>query len=347
MEQVRIAQVGLGYWGPNLLRNFVSLPDCRVTLGCDLEPARLSRFREQYQEIRFTPDWGEILDSDADGVVIATPAASHFRMVSEALSAGKHVLVEKPLAMTTAEAEALLGLARKVGRRLMVGYTFLYNPAVRKLREYISSKSLGKVMYLYSRRLNLGRLRTDVNALWNLAPHDVSIILYLLEEMPVRVSTRGACYLQPGVEDVAFATLEFAGGEIANVHVSWLNPLKVREMVLVGTERMIVYDDTSKDAPLAVHDSGIVRVPEAAQSGLGNFEDYGRFQVLLRSGDVTLPKVGPEEPLKIECQHFVECIAEDREPLTGGLNGLQVTRILEAAQQSLKDGGTPVEIATT
>jgi predicted dehydrogenase len=345
MGRIRIAQVGLGYWGPNLLRNLVSLPDCQVTLCCDLDPERLARFQAQYPLIRFTQDWSELLASDADGVVIATPAVSHFQMVSEALRAEKHVLVEKPLALTAAEARALVDLAQQADRKLMVGYTFLYNPAVRKLREYITSNTLGDVMYLYSRRLNLGRVRADVNALWNLAPHDVSIVLYLLDEVPVKVSAHGACYLQPDVEDVAFVTLEFASGVIANVHVSWLNPLKVRQMVLVGTDRMVVYDDTNKDTPLALYDSGIVRMPEATQSGLGHFEDYGQFQGMLRSGDVMLPKISPEEPLKIECRHFVECIANGSDPLTDGLNGLHVTRVLEAAQQSLKLGGTPVEIA--
>jgi predicted dehydrogenase len=344
MSRVRIAQVGLGYWGPNLLRNLVSLPGCQVALCCDLDSERLARFREQYPLIHFTQDWGELLASDVDGVVIATPAVSHFQMTGEALRAGKHVLVEKPLAMTAAEAGALVELAQQVGRKLMVGYTFIYNPAVRRIREYITSNTLGDVMYLYSLRLNLGRVRSDVNALWNLAPHDVSIILYLLEEVPVRVSAHGACYLRPGLEDVAFVTLEFASGVIANIHISWLNPLKVRQMVLVGTERMVVYDDTNKDTPLALYDSGIVRTPEAAQSGLGHFEDYGRFQVLLRSGDVTLPKISPEEPLKVECRHFVECIADGSDPLTDGLNGLHVTQVLEVAQQSLKSGGTPVAL---
>jgi predicted dehydrogenase len=297
----------------------------------------------QYPLLQFSERAQEVLgDGQIDAVAIATPPDSHFELSKAALSAGKHVFVEKPMANSSAECRELIALAEKQQRVLMVGHTFLYNAAVNKVREYVQSGELGEVYYLYSQRLNLGRVRQDVDAMWNYAPHDLSILLYWLGRMPLRVSARGSAYLQDGVVDVAFVQLEFAGGVIANVHVSWLDPNKVRRMTVVGSQKMVVYDDMAPDHKVQVFDKGITR--QDLSVSLGEFDSFGKFQLIQRAGDLLMPKVDFIEPLKVQCQHFVDCIVKNQKPLSDGESGLQVVRILEAAQRSREAGGGMMEV---
>ena len=345
-ETVRIGQIGLGYWGPNLLRNFLALPGVEVTWVADQDGRRLAESFLHDPGLRKTQNYRELLlTPEVDAVIITTPAANHFQIAMEALEVDKHVLVEKPLAMSFAQCDKLTKLAKARQRTLMVGHTFLYNPTVRRLKAYVDSGELGDILYLYSQRLNLGRVRQDVNALWNFAPHDISIILYLLNQQPDEVSARGFDYLQSGVADVVFLTLVFPGEKAAHVHISWLDPHKVRQMTVVGTRKMAVYDDVSSDAKIVLYDRGIDRVPTAESPR--DFHSFAEFQLQVRSGDVVIPAFKFSEPLRLECAHFVECIRTRQQPLTDGLHGGQVVRILETAQRSLESKGAPQKIEET
>jgi predicted dehydrogenase len=336
---INIGVIGAGHWGPNLIRNFASLREVNLHTICDLKQERLAHMKQYYPQVKVTTDYLNLLeDSEIEAIVIATPAASHYQMAKESLLAGKHLLVEKPLALSSKEAEELVELAEKMDKILMVGHTFEYNAAVNKLKEYIDSGELGDIYYIYSERLNLGRIRDDINAMWNFAPHDVSIILYLLGKLPVRVSAQGFSYIQSKIEDIAFITLEFANGVGAHIHISWLNPNKVRRMTVVGSKKMVIYDDVSADAKVQVYDRGIDK------KSLGDFENFGDFQLLLRSGDIYIPKINFIEPLKVECAHFIECIRKGKRPLTDGEDGLRVVRVIEVAQRSLESGGIPQEL---
>ena len=359
---INVAVVGLGHWGPNLARNIAALPDAHLHTLCDVRPERLEHVGCQYPSAKRQREFDAVLgDPDVDAVVIATPARTHFELASAALKAGKHVLVEKPLAQTSAQCRELIALSEEHGRLLMVGHVFLYNAAVRKVKEYIQSGELGQVYYIYSQRLNLGIIRQDVNALWNFGPHDLSILCYWLDAAPERVLAQGYSYIQAGIEDVVFMTLDFPGGVGASVHISWLDPNKVRRMTVVGSEKMVVYDDVSADARIMVFDKGVMKKPNASilrqGSGdvlslskgqaslstgdgpsLGRYESFGEFQLLVRAGDVLIPKLNFVEPLKVECQHFVGCIRTGDRPLTDGYHGLQVVEALEAAQRAMSQG---------
>jgi len=340
---VRIAQFGLGYWGPNLLRNMLSVAQARVVAVADLDERRLAEVVQNGSSVATTRDHRELLSrADIDAVVIATPAASHGELAYAALSAGKHVLIEKPLATTVEDGARLIELANRKGLILMVGHTFLYSAAVRRLKQYLEHGELGEVFYVYSQRLNLGRVRHDVNALWNFGPHDISILLYLLGQTPVEVVARGFAYLQKDVEDVVFMTLVFPRNVSAHVHISWLDPHKVRRMTVVGSRKMAVYDDLSSDARIVLYDRGVDRVPTAESPR--DFGSFAEFQLRLRSGDVTIPALTLPEPLRLECEHFVECIRTGRRPLTDGQHGLEVVRVLAAAQHSISHRGAPVAI---
>jgi predicted dehydrogenase len=334
---VNIALVGLGYWGPNLARNLALVKGGRLSVLCDARPEQLSRYGALYPNARTTTDYDAVLaDEGVDAVVLATPAPTHHPLASAALRAGKHVLVEKPLATSVADCEDLIQLAAAGGRTLMVGHVFIYNAAVRKVREYIDSGELGEIRYLYSQRLNLGQVRRDANALWNFAPHDLSIMGYWLRAEPIDVVARGYDYLQPGIEDVVFMTLDYPGGIGANVHISWLDPLKVRRMTVVGSEKMVVYDDVSTDARVMLYDKGVTRRgPDGAEPSLGRFESFAEFQLLIRAGDVLIPQIEFSEPLRVETQHFVDCIVSGATPETDGQDGLRVVRALEMAQRSM------------
>jgi predicted dehydrogenase len=361
--RARVGVVGAGYWGPNLIRNLAELPGSPLAAVCDTRPERLEYVRARYPAVALYPSLDALLArAEVNAVVIATPAETHARLARQALDAGKHVFVEKPLATTSADCLDLARRAAAGNLVLMVGHTFLHNDAVRWVKEQIDAGVLGDVLYLYSRRLNLGQIRQDINVVWNLAPHDVSIMSYLLGERPQRVACTGHCYLQPGVEDVAFLTLEFAplagngtqtARRAAHIHVSWLDPNKVREVVVVGTRKMVVYDDVDADHMIRVYDKGVDRLPAAGGgSGEGGgggdprerLETYGEFKLWLRWGDLTIPKIRFAEPLRNETAHFVRCVETGDRPLTDAVNGLEVVRVLEAADRSLRAGGQAVEV---
>jgi predicted dehydrogenase len=293
------------------------------------EAARLYPFQQTAADPR------ELIENPTlDALVIATPARSHADLVMQALEAGKHVLVEKPLALTSVDARALIECARRNDRVLMVGHTFEYNPAVWKIQELLEAGALGELFYIYSNRVNLGRVQTDINALWSIAPHDISILLALLKTMPFSVSAHGATYLNQGVQDVIFALLQFPNNIVGHIHASWLDPSKTRQMTLVGSEKMIVYDDVDPEAKLKIYDKGVYKRGDA----------FGEFQLRVRSGDISIPKIDLTEPLRYECAHFLECVRENKNPRTDGESGLRVVRVLEAAQQSLEQKGACVSL---
>lgn len=332
-----VAVVGYGYWGPNLLRNLRAVAGSRVLYCCDLDEKLLGKVRSQYPDVQTTTRYADVLQDPAvDAVVLATPARSHYPLAREALSHGKHVLVEKPLAVSVQEAEALVRAAQEHERLLMVGHSFEYNPAVLKIKELLTAGELGDMHYIYSTRVNLGRIQQDLNALWSIAPHDISILLYLLNAMPLEVRAQGGSYLSKGIEDVVFLLLRFPGNVIAHVHASWLDPSKVRRMTIVGSRRMVVFDDVDNEAKLKLYDKGVVKGGEPV---------YGEFQLRIRSGDIYVPRIDLTEPLFLECAHFIECIRSGQRPRTDGENGLRVVRVLEAAQQSLQRDGAPVRLA--
>lgn len=343
---LRVALVGYGYWGPNLARNLAVLPGVELRAICDPTPERLADAARHYPAAACVASHDDVMrDAAIDAVVVATPASSHADLARQALIAGKHVLVEKPLAMTARDCEELGRLAAARGRTLMVGHTFLYNAAVRWLREHVQRGDLGEVLYVYTNRLNLGHVREDVNALWNLAPHDISILLYLLDDRPVTVAAQGRGYVRSDVEDVVFLTLEFAGGCLGHVHVSWLDPRKVRQVTVVGTEKMVIYDDVDVDERIKVYDKGIdvVASPEAASGR--RHENFGEFQTVVRSGDVLIPRIELPEPLRVQCEEFVDAIAAGRKPLTDAEHAASVVQVLEAASDSLMKGGERVTLS--
>jgi predicted dehydrogenase len=342
-SKVNLGIIGAGYWGPNLARNFYQNPKANLKCICDISDERISYMKEIFPAVPTIKNYQDILsNSEIDAVVIALPVEDHFRFAKEVLLAGKHALVEKPLALTVAECEELINISEKNELILMVGHTFEYNAAVNRVREFIENGDLGDIYYIYSQRLNLGRIRQDINVMWNLAPHDVSIILYWLKEEPVSVSAKGYIYLQEELEDVVYINLDFRSGTSANIHVSWLDPNKVRKMTIVGSKKMVVYDDVSSDAKIQVYDKGITK--KNINESLGEYDTFGKFQLIHRAGDLLVPKIGFVEPLKIETSHFLECILEGKRPLTDGLNGLRVVKVLAAAQKSFKNDGQAIKI---
>jgi len=331
-----LGQVGLGYWGPNLLRNFQALSDARVKAICDLDAVALARAGERYPELLRTTEYADLLrDPEIGAVVVSSSAVSHYRLARAALEAGKHAFVEKPIALRQDEAETLIRLADERGLMLMVGHLLLYHPAVTRLKELLNDGQLGEVYYLYSERRNLGKVRHDENAMWSLAPHDIAVALYLLGGMPAAVSAHGQAYLQPGIEDTVFFTLRFADGRLAHSHVSWLDPHKVRRLTVVGSRQMAVFDDIEPSEKLRIYDKGVDRTPE--------YDSYGDA-LTLRFGDIYAPHLEMQEPLRLECQHFVECVAYGRRPLSDGRNGLAVLRVLECLQRSLDSEGSLVRL---
>jgi predicted dehydrogenase len=336
-KEVVIAQVGCGYWGPNLLRSFSSQPGCRVKWVVETAPARRKFVENSYPRSKTTADVRQVLeDPDVEAVVVSTPAGTHFQMGRDVLKAGKHLFVEKPLALSVKEADELLELAAQNRRIIMAGHTFLYNPAVQFLKQMVDRNELGRLYYLYSHRLNLGQVRSDVNAWWNLAPHDVSILLYIRGgALPVSVTAKGMDYIQPGIEDVVFATMTWDDGFAAHVHVSWLDPGKVRQMTLVGDRKMVVYDDVADDK-IRVLDKGVDKVPRIGDRM--DFDRFDGFQLQHRMGDIWLPRVQFKEPLQLESAHFLDCLRTGKEPLTGGSHARDVVAVLEAANASLKSG---------
>jgi predicted dehydrogenase len=335
-DEIRVGVVGLGYWGPNLARNFDRLPGVQLAYCCDLEEKNLARARSLFPRAIVTDDLDALLgDPSLDAVVLATSVPTHYPLGMRVLQAGKHALIEKPLALRAAEAEELCSAAKSAGRLLMVGHLLEYHPGVRAVKDLLDQGELGRILYLYSNRLNLGKVRPDENALWSLGPHDISVINFLTGEEPAEVSARGECYLQKGVEDVVFGYIKFPSGMIGHLHVSWLDPHKSRKITVVGSEKMVVFDDMESDRKVTVYDKGAV-VPR--------FESYGEY-ISLRFGDIHIPRIPNDEPLRLECEHFVDCIRSGKQPLSDGRDGLNVVRVLEAMQVSLREGGRPVRTA--
>jgi predicted dehydrogenase len=338
---IKVAFVGLGYWGPNLLRNVSAMEDVEITALCDLDVKRLESLRQRYcPSARLLSDFHALADDSCDAVIIATPIRTHFEVGSFLLSSGKHVLIEKPLAQTTAECRSLIDLATRQQRVLMVGHVFEYNMAVQRIKQYIDQGELGKVFYVYSQRVNLGRIQHDVNALWSFAPHDISIMNYWFDQEPVRVSARGFSYLNPAIEDVVFVTLEYPNDVGAHLHLGWLDPRKVRLMSVVGSKKMLVYDDVSLDAKIQLYDKGVADLDDFLESP----ETFAEFQFSIRAGDLVIPTLQFNEPLQAESRHFIDCVRHGRKPLSDGWDGLRVVAVLEAAEQSLKNGGTIVDL---
>lgn len=335
--------IGCGYWGPNLLRNLTAIPDVEVARVADSSPERRRFVTDRYPTVATTEHADDVLGADLDAVVIATPARTHDELVRRALDAQKDVFVEKPLALDTETGAALARRADQEGRILMVGHTFLYNEAVRNLKARIDQGEVGKVHYLYSQRLNLGIVRSDVNAAWNLAPHDISIGNYLMNAVPVQVAATSVAALQPDahrLDDVVFMNLRYPDGTVMHTHVSWLDPRKVRTMTVVGDKKMIVYNDVATDK-LYIYDRGITRgdpVPEEQT------DDFGRFKMITRAGDLTVPNLRMKEPLAVEMQHFVDCVRHRSRPLTDAWSAVAVTAVLQACDRSLADGGSPVAV---
>jgi len=329
--------VGCGYWGPNLIRNLSSLSECRVKLICDINADRLAHMTELYPDAETTSEFDCVLaDADIDSVVIATPVRLHFEMARKSLERSKHVLVEKPMACSVDQCQELIGLAEKQKLTLMVGHTFIYSAPVRKIREIISSGELGEIQYICSRRLNLGLFQKDINVAWDLAPHDISIILYVLGEDPVCVNCQGKSHVVSGIEDVTNMTLNFANGTFATIQSSWLDPNKVRETIFVGKKRMLVYDDLKSMEKIKIYDKRVELPP--------HYDTFGEFQYSYYHGDVYSPYLQQVEPLRVQCQHFVNCIKTGAKPESSGVEGLDVVRVLEAASESLKNGGGRVEV---
>ena len=337
-RQVRLGVIGCGYWGPNLARNFNELPDSVVSYLCDVDPRRLEHLCNLYPLAGLTTDYRDVLqDPEVDAVVVATPVRTHYPLAREALLAGKHVLVEKPIATSAPEARELCALARERGLVLMVGHVFKYNAAVEGLRDLIARGDIGRVYYAYSTRVNLGLYQKDVNVMWDLAPHDISILMFLLGERPAGVSARGSFYVKEGIHDVVYLTLDFPGHVLAHLHVSWLDPCKVRRLTVVGSEKMVVYDDLEPLEKLKVYDKSVGTVPYT--------ESFGDFQFSYRYGPIHIPHINFTEPLKVECTDFLNAILAGQPPRCDGEDGLHVVQVLEAAQASLQEGGARKEVA--
>jgi predicted dehydrogenase len=335
-----LAQLGCGYWGPNLLRNFSALPNCSVKYVVDKSAERRAFVARNFPQTTALESWDRVLgDPEVKAVIIATPAETHFALAKQVLNAGKHVFVEKPLATKASEVDELSECAAERNLVVMAGHTFIYNPAVRYVKQLIDAGELGEIRYIYSQRLNLGRIRTDIDALWNFAPHDISIIQYWLgNPEPISVSKQGMAYMQDGIDDVVFLSLEYPGKIIANIHVSWLDPQKVRKMIIVGSRKMVIYDDVAENK-IAIYDKGIDR-----KAILGENMDFDNPQALsfnYRSGDILLPQVKFTEPLRVEAEHFSDCVLNSKAPLTGLSHARTVVSILERARPFRSNGLQP------
>jgi predicted dehydrogenase len=323
---LRVAVAGLGYWGPNIARNFAGMPGAELAWCCDAAESLRARVAPMFPRARFTADLDEVLaDDSVDAVALATPVPTHAPLAIRVLEAGKHCFVEKPMAQSGADAESVVSAARTAGRMLMVGHLLEYHPGVMKLKELIDGGELGRVLYIYGNRLNLGKLRADENALWSLGAHDVSVLLRLAGEEPYEVEARGESYMREGIEDVVFCFLRFPSGLAAHLHLSWLDPHKERRFTVVGEQRMATFDDMALEGKITVYDKGFDE-----QQGRGSYGEY-----ITRSGDIWSPRLPNQEPLRTECEHFVEAIRTGAPPISDGESGLRVVRVLEALQRSL------------
>lgn len=329
--KTNVAVIGCGHWGPNHIRNFHFSKDARVLSCADLDEKRLASIKETYPSLQTFTDYRAVLRSkDIEAVVVATPTKTHYRIVRDCLEAGKDVLCEKPLAESVKEAEDLVGLARKKKKILMTGHVFLFNAGIQKLREYIASGALGRIYYIHSTRTNLGPIRSDVNVVTDLASHDLSIFLYLLDRSPVEVAVKGGRFLRDRIEDVAFISLGYEDNVMANIHVSWLDPHKVRRITVVGDKKMVVWNDLDNVEPVKLYDKGVIEEPY--------YNDFREFQLLVRDSDVLIPKINLVEPLKVQDAYFLKCVKDRMEPEMGsGETAIGVVRVLERINASLRN----------
>jgi len=336
-DVTNVALIGAGNWGKNLLRTLHQMKGAELSTCCDADLERCRSNLNGFQGITITGDPEDVFSNDAiSAVVIATPVPTHFDLARRAIEAGKDVMVEKPMTLSLEDAETLVATAQEHDRVLMVGHLLEYHPCVVKMKELLDEGELGKPYYMYSQRLNLGRIRKDENALWSFAPHDISIILHILDMEPESVSARGAAYVRSNVEDVVFLDMRFPGGVVAHIHVSWLDPHKVRRTTLVGSKKMVVFDDMEPAEKVRIYDKGV--------EPNGRFVGYAE-SLSLRFGEVIVPAIAMREPLRMECEHFLECVRERKTPRSDGRDGLRVVRVLDAAQRSLKSGGQPIDLA--
>lgn len=332
---VRVAAVGCGYWGPNVIRNLSEIRGFDLRWVCDADPARLDPVAMRYPSAQATTSIDDVFaDSDVEAIYLATPVSTHYELTRRALDLGKHVLIEKPLATTIQQAEELAELAAARGLTLLVGHTFVFSPPVRTVKQLIDSGVIGPIYYVETTRVNLGLFQKDVSVLWDLGPHDLSILMYWLGEVPVHVSARGRSYLGEALEDVAFLTLEFPSGILAQLQISWLSPTKLRRTSIVGRQKMIVYDDLEPVEKVKIFDRGVDHQPAS----------FGEFQLTYRSGDILSPRVDTTEPLKVECEHFLECIRTGRTPDASPQSAVDVVRVIQAAERSLRRGGAPEKV---
>jgi len=334
---INIAVVGCGYWGPNLIRNFYALSGCRVVKICDSNRERLEHVGRIYPSSQLVEDFASILNDPAiDAAAIVTPVHTHFSLARQSLLAGKHTFIEKPMATSVTECRELIDIAKRGSLVLMVGHTFVYNPTVRKIKELVESGELGEIMYISSRRLNLGLFQYDINVAWDLAPHDISIILFILGKDPISVNCQGKAHIRPGIEDVTNITLNYENGGFAMIHSSWIDPKKVREITIVGSKKMLVYDDNEPLEKIKIYDKRVENPP--------HYDTFAEFHYSYHYGDMHAPYIKQVEPLKVECQSFLDSIRDGISCESSGEAGLRVVQILEAATRSLKNDGLPVRV---
>ena len=337
---INVAVIGCGYWGPNLIRNFCEVSEARVIACSDTRESRLNYIKQRFPFIKTYQNYIDILnDKTIDAVSIATPVSTHFKIAKEALLAGKHVLVEKPITTKSKDAEELVEIAKSNKKTLMVGHTFEYSGAVHKIKEIVDSKEIGDIYYFDSNRVNLGLFQKDINVAWDLAPHDISMMLYVMGLKPLQVRAFGNAYINKGIEDILYIFLNFPKGIIAHIHVSWLAPVKYRSTVIAGSKKMVVYDDVENIEKVKVFDRGVVVTDTDSEKGI-----FDR-QLFYRTGDVMSPKIDTTESLHVECSHFIDCIKNNKKPRSDGESGLWVVKILEAVEESLKNNGSPIKIS--
>jgi predicted dehydrogenase len=341
---IRVAVIGAGHWGPNLINNFHSSGRSEVSWVVDRDEDRLERVRERFEGVRTCNDFAEVeANDDVDAVVVATPTTTHFELAKRALEAGKHVLVEKPLADSVEKSEHLCEIAERVGRVLMVGHVFVYNAAARQVKSYIDAGALGRIYYIAMNRTNLGPIRVDVNAAWDLAAHDIALASDWLGAWPLTVSATGGAWINKGIADAVFATVRYPGDVLVNLHASWLNPRKVRDITVVGEKQMLTFDDVNLSEPIRMYDKRVT--PERSQVPF--VDSFSSFRMIVRDGDVEVPKVPMSEPLKNECEHFLDCVIDGVTPRSGGPEGLAVVRTLDALSRSLEADGHAIEVGIT
>src|SRR3989338_688969 len=339
---VKIGVIGCGYWGPNLIRNFSSIEECQVLWCSDLREERLNHMKQLYPDIKTTKNYLDIIkDKNVDAVAIATPVSMHYGQAKISLENNKHVLVEKPLTSNPEHAKELIKIAEKNRKVLMVDHTFEYTSAVNEMKELLQKDELGKIFTIDMIRVNLGLFQKDINVIWDLAPHDASILLFLMGKMPLSVRAEGMAHVQNGIEDDAHLTLKFPERITAYIHVSWLDPLKIRKMTIVGNKKMLVYDDTEQNEKIKIYDKGVTLEKNSLPKD-EYYDTWEEFRLVYRSGGVLMPKLDNKEPLNAMCSHFIDCIKNRKKPVSDGYSGLRVIQVIEAMQESLKNKGKEV-----